>query len=155
VRIDYGKVMPRARDAMLNLQRAADATALEPRLVELVKIRASQLNGCAYCLDMHTKDARAIGEDEERLHLVAAWREAPCFSERERAALAWTESLTLLPETGAPDEVYERARARFTDEELVGLTFEIVAINGWNRLAVGMRTTVGGYVSRRKPGTRT
>jgi AhpD family alkylhydroperoxidase len=153
VRIEYGKVMPHAMDAMLGLQRAADAAGLEPRLVELVKIRASQLNGCAYCLDMHTKDARAIGEDEDRLHLVAAWREAPCFSERERAALAWTESLTLLPASGAPDEVYEEARSCFSEAELVGLTFEIVAINGWNRLAVSMRTPVGTYVSRRKPGT--
>ena len=147
MRIDYGKVMPRARDAMLALQRVADTAALEPRLVELVKIRASQLNGCAYCLDMHTRDARAIGEDEQRLHLLAAWRETPCFSERERAALAWTESVTLLAQTGTPDEVFEQVRACFNEEELVGLTLEIVAINGWNRLAVSMRTPVGGHTS--------
>ena len=136
---------------MLGLQRAADSAPLEPRLVELVKIRASQLNGCAYCLDMHTKDARAIGEDEQRLHLLAAWREAPCFSERERAALAWTESVTLLPQTGVPDDVFAQVRASFNEEEVVGLTLEIVAINGWNRLAVSMRTPVGGHVSRREP----
>ncbi len=151
MRIDYGEVMPQARDAMIRLQRVADTAALEPPLVELVKIRASQLNGCAYCLDMHTKDARAIGEGEQRLHLLAAWREAPGFSERERAALAWTESVTLLPQTGAPDDVFAQVRASFNEEEVVGLTLEIVAINGWNRLAVSMRTPVGGYVSRREP----
>jgi AhpD family alkylhydroperoxidase len=154
VRIDYGKVMPEARDAMMGLQRAAERTGLDPKLVELVKIRASQLNGCAYCLDMHTKDARAIGEDEQRLHVLAGWREAPYYSERERAALAWTESLTLLPQTGAPDDIYEELRRCFSEPEIVGLTLEIVTINGWNRLAVGMRTPVGGYVSRRKPEPR-
>ena len=152
MRIDYGKLMPAARDAMLGLQRAADAAGLDEKLVELVKIRASQLNGCAFCLDMHAKDALAIGEDQDRLNLVAAWREAPCFSDRERAALAWTESLTLLPETGAPDADYEQARSCFSEEELVGLTYEVVAINAWNRLAVSMRTPAGRYVSRRGPG---
>jgi AhpD family alkylhydroperoxidase len=150
MRIDYARVMPQAREGMMGLQKAADAADLDPMLVELVKIRASQLNGCAFCLDMHTKDARALGEDEQRLHLVAAWREAPGFSEQERAALAWTESLTLLPQTGAPDDVFEQLRACFGEEEIVGLTLAIVAINGWNRLAVGMRTPVGGYVSRGK-----
>ena len=110
---------------------------------ELIKLRASQINGCAYCVDMHTKDAQAMGEDAQRLHLVAVWREAPVFSPRERAALAWTEALTLLSETGAPDDVYEEVARQFGPEEQVALTLAIVAINGWNRLAVGFRQPVG------------
>jgi len=118
---------------------------------ELIKLRASQVNGCAYCVDMHTKDAAAIGEDPQRLHLVAVWREAPVFSARERAALAWTEALTLLPETGAPDDVYADVAREFSPVEQVALTVAIVAINGWNRLAVGFRQPVGAYVSHRRP----
>jgi AhpD family alkylhydroperoxidase len=110
-------------------------------------MRASQLNGCAYCLDMHSKDARVRGEDEQRLHVLAAWREAPFYSARERAALSWCEALTLLPQTGAPDDVYARLEAEFDQEEIAALTLAIVAINGWNRLAVGFRSPVGGYVS--------
>jgi len=110
-------------------------------------MRASQLNGCAYCLDMHSKDARARGESEQRLHLLATWREAPFYSDRERAALIWCETLTLLPQTGAADDVYEQVRAEFDEEETVALTLAIVAINGWNRFAVGFRADVGGYVS--------
>ena len=132
---------------MLRLEDAVHESTLEPELLELVKMRASQLNGCAYCLDMHSKDARARGENEQRLHVLAAWREAPFYSERERAALAWCEALTLLPQTGAPDEVYVQVREQFEEEEIVALTLAIVAINGWNRLAVGFRTEVGGYVS--------
>jgi AhpD family alkylhydroperoxidase len=132
---------------MVGLEDAVHESTLEPELLELVKMRSSQLNGCAYCLDMHAKDARARGESEQRLHVLAAWREAPFYNDRERAALAWCEALTLLPQTGAPDEVYEQAREQFDDQELVALTLAIVAINGWNRFAVGFRAEVGGYVS--------
>ena len=112
---------------------------LEESLTDLVKIRASQVNGCAYCLDMHTVEARKRGESEQRLYLLSAWRESPLYSERERAALAWTEALTRLPETGAPDDVYRAVKAQFTEEEQVMLTLMIVAINGWNRIQVGFR----------------
>lgn len=108
-------------------------------LAELVKIRASQLNGCAYCLEMHTREARALGETEPRLHLLAAWRESPLYTERERAALAWTEAITLIAEAGAPDDVYAAARAHFSEEELVQLTLAIGVINTWNRLAIAFR----------------
>ena len=147
MRIDYRNVLPEALEAMLGLERVVHESALEPELLELVKMRASQLNGCAYCLDMHAKDARARGESEQRLHVLAAWREAPFYTARERAALAWCETLTLLPQTGAPDDVYEQVRAQFDEEETVALTLAIVAINGWNRFAVGFRSPVGEYVS--------
>jgi AhpD family alkylhydroperoxidase len=147
VRINYQTAFPAASRAMVGLEDAVTRSGLEPELLELVKMRASQLNGCAYCLDMHSKDARARGEDEQRLHVLAAWREAPFYSERERAALAWCEALTLLPQTGAPDDVYEQVRAEFTEQETVALTLAIVAINGWNRFAVGFRSPVGDYVS--------
>jgi AhpD family alkylhydroperoxidase len=147
MRIDYPNVLPEAIQAMSGLERVVHGGPLEPELLELVKMRASQLNGCAYCLDMHSKDARARGESEQRLYVLAAWREAPFYSERERAALAWTEALTLLPETGAPDETYAEVEQAFDEEEIVALTLAIVAINGWNRFAVGLRSPVGGYVS--------
>jgi AhpD family alkylhydroperoxidase len=147
MRVDYVTAFPDGFKAMLGLEKAVRGSGLEPELLELVKLRASQLNGCAYCLDMHSKDARAQGEDEQRLHVLAAWREAPFYSPRERAALAWCESLTLLSETGAPDEVFAKVDAEFSAEEISALTLQIVAINGWNRLAVGMRSPVGDYVS--------
>ncbi|HZR91732.1 MAG TPA: carboxymuconolactone decarboxylase family protein [Gaiellaceae bacterium] len=147
MRLDYKGTFPEAYEAMRGLERAVRGSTLEPGLLELVKLRASQLNGCAYCLDMHSKDARALGEDEQRLHVLAGWQEAPFYSPRERAALAWCEALTLLPQTGAPDDVYARLEAEFTAEEIVALTFQIVAINGWNRIAVGFRAPVGSYVS--------
>ena len=150
MRVDYRNVFPAAVAAMAGLEEAVGASSLEPELVELVKLRASQINGCAYCVDMHTKDARAMGEDQQRLHLVAVWREAPGFTERERAALAWCESLTLLPRTGAPDDTYEALAKVFSPEEIVALTLAVVAINGWNRFAVGLRSPVGGYVSQRQ-----
>jgi len=146
-RLDYTTALPAGFEAMLALETAVRRSRLEPLLLELVKLRASQINGCAYCLDMHSKDARAIGEDEQRLYVVAAWREAPFYSARERTALAWCEALTLLPEAGAPDDVYAELAAQFSPEEIAALTFQIVAINGWNRLAVGLRTPVGDYVS--------
>jgi AhpD family alkylhydroperoxidase len=147
VRLDYQKALPHALNAMVALERAVHDSTLEPELLELVKLRASQINGCAHCLDMHSKDARARGEDEQRLHLLAAWREAPVYSDRERAALAWCESLTRVAESGAPDADYAPLAAAFSEEEIAALTFAIVAINGWNRLAVGLRAPVGDYVS--------
>ena len=147
MRVDYKEALPKAYEAMLGLEGAVRASGLEPLLLELVKLRASQINGCAFCLDMHSKDARARGEDVQRLHVLAAWREAPFYTPRERAALAWCEALTLLPETGAPDDVYGALEQQFSPEEIAALTFQIVAINGWNRLAVGLRTPVGDYVS--------
>jgi AhpD family alkylhydroperoxidase len=148
MRVDYMTVFPAARDAMLSLEKAVHGSSLEPLLLELVKIRASQLNGCAHCLEMHSKDARTLGETDDRMHLVTAWREAPCFSDRERAALAWCESLTLLPKTGASDAAYQPLVAVFAPEEIVALTLAIVAINGWNRFAVGLRAPVGNYRPR-------
>jgi len=114
-------------------------------------MRASQINGCAYCLDMHSKDARALDESEQRLHLLAAWREAACYDTREQAALAWCEDLTLISKEGASDAVYEKLEQTFSPDEIVALTLAIVAINGWNRLAISMRAPVGAYVSRHRP----
>ena len=147
--MDYRTASPEALAAMAGLERHVRASGLEKPLLELVKMRASQINGCAYCLDMHTKDASAMGETDQRLHLAALWRESPVYSPRERAALAWTEALTLLPETGAPDDVYQEIADVFTPEEQVALTIAITTINTWNRLAVGFRSSVGDYVSRR------
>ena len=118
---------------------------LESSLLELVKTRASQINGCAYCLDMHTKDARAHGETEQRLYALPAWAETPFFTDRERAALAWTEAVTLVSETHVPDDVYELARQHFNEKELVDLTLAVVAINGWNRLSIAFRSVPGTY----------
>jgi AhpD family alkylhydroperoxidase len=146
MRVDYRKVFPSALKAMYGLEAAVHESTLEPDLLELVKVRASQLNGCGYCLDMHTKDAEAMGVEAQRLHVVLAWKEAPFYSERERAALAWCEALTLLPESAAPDDVFEEVEHNFSPEEVVALTLAIVAINGWNRLAVGLRSPVGSYV---------
>lgn len=151
MRLDYRAVLPEAVRAMQALERVIESSTVEPKLRELVKLRASQVNGCAYRVDMHTKDARAIGEDEQRLHLVSVWREAPFFTPRERAALAWTEALTRLPESGAPDDVYEAVAREFEPAERVALTLTIVAINGWNRLSVGFRQPAGSYVSSRHP----
>ena len=145
-RIDYMKVSPTAAKAMFGLQAAVDHSGLEHSLVELLKMRASQINGCAYCVDMHFKDAKAQGETDERLYLLNAWREAPFYSDRERAALLWCETLTLVAERGAPDEVFEEVRKEFTDEEIANLTLAIVTINSWNRIMIGFRSEVGNYV---------
>ncbi len=131
--------------AMYAVEKYARSCGLEPRLLELIKLRASQINGCAYCVDMHTKDARALGETEQRLHAVVAWRETPFFSERERAALAWTEAVTLVGSSHVPDEVFALARQQFSEKELVDLTMAVIAINSWNRLAVSFRTVPGTY----------
>jgi AhpD family alkylhydroperoxidase len=131
--------------AMLNLQKEVESSGMDRTLLELVKIRASQINGCAYCLDMHTKDARAVGETEQRIYALNAWRETPFYTDRERAALEWTETVTRVADTHVPDDVYERVREQFGEAELVALTFAVVAINGWNRLAIAFRAPAGTY----------
>ncbi|MDT8329621.1 carboxymuconolactone decarboxylase family protein [Roseomonas gilardii] len=139
-RLDYFAAAPQAMAAMRAFGDAATAGGLEHSLIELVKTRASQINGCAFCIDMHTHAARQAGETEERLYLLNAWREAPHYTPRERAALAWTEALTLLTQTGAPDADYTGLSPHFTDEEKVKLTLLICAINAWNRIAIGFRS---------------
>jgi len=131
---------------MLALEMAVRKNSkLDPSLIELVKMRSSQINGCAYCIDMHSKDARAAGETEQRLYALNAWRETPFFSDRERAALAWTEAVTLVSEGHVPDDVYAEASKQFSEEELVNLTMAVVAINGWNRIAIAFRAVPGEY----------
>ena len=144
-RINYAKVTPEGYRAMSGLERYVRGSGLEPSLLELVKLRASQINGCAYCIDMHWKDARARGESEQRLYGLMAWRESPYYTERERAALAWTEAVTLIADSHVPDELYEEVRQYFNETELANLTFALVAINGWNRLAISFRTEPGTY----------
>ncbi len=138
-RLDLHAVSPGTLQAMLQLEHHVRTSSLEHSLVELVKTRASQINGCAYCLHMHTRDARAAGETEERLHVLAAWRESPLYTPRERAALAWTEALTLIAQTRAPDADYALLAEQFTPDEQAKLTLLIVTINAWNRFAVGFR----------------
>lgn len=133
---------------MFGLERYVHESGLEPTLIELIKIRASYINGCAYCIDMHTKDARIAGETEQRIYAMPVWEETPFFTPRERAALAWTEAVTKISETGVPDSVYEEAKAQFTEAEMVNLTMAVVAINGWNRLAVSFRTEPGTYTPK-------
>jgi len=146
-RIELMRVNPAAVQAVLGLERHVRQSGLDPKLLDLVRMRASQINGCAYCLDMHSKDASANGETEQRLHGLAAWRETPYYSTRERAALEWTEALTLVSETRVPDEVYERVRVQFSEEELVNLSLAIVSINGFNRLNIAARTVPGDYLA--------
>jgi len=144
-RIEYGKAAPGASRAMYALETYVKSTGLEPSLLDLLRTRASQINGCAYCIDMHTQEARAKGESEQRLYLLNAWYETPFYTDRERAALAWTEAVTLIADGHVPDEVYEQARAQFSEQELVNLTMAVVAINGWNRLAISFRSVPGSY----------
>jgi len=139
------EIAPEAMKTMYGLEKYLAACGLEPVLIDLIKLRASQINGCAYCIDMHTKDARARGESEQRLYELVAWRETPFYTERERAALAWTEAVTLIAVEHVPDEVYKQAREQFTEQELVNLTLALVAINGWNRFAISFRTVPGTY----------
>ena len=150
-RINPYKVAPKAYQAMSALQAYVDSCGLERPMLELVKIRASQINGCAYCLDLHTKDARALGETEQRIYLLNAWRESPFYTERERAALEWTEAVTLITEGHVPDEVYERTTRQFQPEELANLTLAIATINSWNRLSIAFRGVPGSYKSRLVP----
>lgn len=144
-RLNYSAVNPKAFKAMVGLESFLTESGLETTLLELVKMRASQINGCAYCLDMHSKDARKAGEKEQRIYTLSAWRETPFFTERERAALEWTEELTLIAQNEVSDELYQSVRKHFKEEELVALSMAIVAINGWNRLAISFRTKPGSY----------
>ena len=144
-RLDARKASPDAMKAIGDLHAYVHNCGLDHGLLELVKLRASQINGCAWCMDMHTKELRAAGEDEQRLYLLSAWRECPFYSERERAALAWTEALTLLTKDNVPDDVFAQARKQFSEDELVKLTIAIVAINGANRINVAFRTIPGSY----------
>jgi len=141
VRLDFDSLAAGYSRAMGHLDHAAtkelDKAEIDPKLRELIRIRASQLNGCAYCIDMHTRDARAIGETEQRIYLLSAWREAPCYTDRECAALGWTDALTRLSEGHALESAREALKAQFTEEEQVKLTLMVNVINGWNRIAVG------------------
>ncbi|MCG2460275.1 carboxymuconolactone decarboxylase family protein [Flavobacteriaceae bacterium F89] len=147
-RINYSEVAPEAVKAMVGLEKYMENSGLERPLYELVKLRASQINGCAYCIDMHTKDARKAGETEQRLYALNAWRETPFYSERERAALAWTEELTVISENDVPDSLYEHVGTYFSEKEMIALSMAVIAINGWNRLAIGFRTVPGTYEPR-------
>lgn len=140
-RLDFYKVSPEGTKAMIALEEHVSKGSIEKLLAELVRLRASQINGCAFCVDMHTADARKRGETDRRLATVQVWRETPFFTERERAALEWTEAVTLVSQTHVPDDVWERVKPHFTDREIADLTMLIVAINGWNRIAVSFRKT--------------
>jgi len=144
-RINYGQQYPEAIKGLLELEKYVAASGLERSTFELVKLRASQINGCAYCIDMHTKDAREAGETEQRLYALSAWRETPFYTSRERAALQWTETLTLISENKVSDELYQRVKTQFEEKDLIALTMTIIAINGWNRLAISLRTVPGSY----------
>jgi len=149
-RVDYRKFSQEPVKALYAIEEYLAHCSVEPRLLHLLKFRASQINGCAFCLDMHYKDARALGESEQRLYELNAWRETPFYSDRERAALEWTEALTLVSETHAPDDIYERLRAQFSEKEIVDLTYAIGLINLWNRLAIALRAEPGRYQPARK-----
>jgi AhpD family alkylhydroperoxidase len=144
-RIEYAQVVPEAVEALRTLEKYVRTCGIEQKTLELIKIRASQIDGCAYCLDMHTKDACARGETEQRIYALNVWREAPFFTEKERAALAWTEAVTQVSTSRVPDEVYDIARQCFDERKLVNITIAIIAINGWNRLAVSFRSVPGVY----------
>jgi AhpD family alkylhydroperoxidase len=147
-RLDYTKHAPEALKAFLAVEKYIATCGLDHKLVHLMKMRASQINGCAYCLDMHSKDARAVGETEQRLYALNAWRETLFFSDRERAALEWTESLTLVSETHVPDEAFEILKKQFSEKEIADLTVIVGMINVWNRIAISARTKVGDYQSK-------
>jgi AhpD family alkylhydroperoxidase len=144
-RLNYAKAAPGVYDAMEGLEKYLEQCGLEKSLMFLIQLRASQINGCAYCLDMHWKDLRASGENEQRLYSLEAWRECPYYTDRERAALAWTEAVTLITQGHAPDAVYEEARSHFSAKELSDLTLAVAAINAWNRLCIAARVVPGGY----------
>jgi AhpD family alkylhydroperoxidase len=144
-RIAYNKYSPDALHAMFALEKHLKSSTIEEKLLHLIKLRASQINGCAYCIDMHSIDARAIGDTEQRLYALSAWRETPFFTPRERAALAWTEALTLVSQNHVPDELYEATRKEFSENEIVDLTYAVATINAWNRLAIAMRAVPGQY----------
>ena len=144
-RFNFAKTAPGVYEAMEGLEKYLEQCGLEKRLMYLIQLRASQINGCAYCLDMHWKDLRASGEDEQRLYSLDAWRECPYYTDRERAALAWTEAVTLIAQGHAPDAVYQEARSHFSEKELSDLTLAVAAINAWNRLSIASRIVPGGY----------
>ena len=144
-RLDYTKASPEAYKAMVQMEGVVRRSGIDPKLLELMKIRASQLNGCAYCIDMHTKDARFKGENEQRIYALDAWRETPFYTEKERAALAWTEALTNIQTGHAPEAVYQELSRNFSEEERVNLTLAITTINAWNRIAIGFRLVPGSY----------
>jgi AhpD family alkylhydroperoxidase len=144
-RLDYMKASPEAYKAMAQMEGVVRRSGIDPKLLELIKIRASQLNGCAFCIDMHTKDARSKGENEQRIYALDAWRETPFFNEKERAALAWTEALTNIQIGHAPDVVYQELSRHFSEEEIVNVTLAITTINAWNRIAIGFRLVPGNY----------
>ena len=144
-RVNPMEVDPKLMHSMFGLAAPVAQSGLEKSLIDLINFRVSQINGCAYCLDMHSKDLRAAGETEQRLYVLEAWRESPFYSDRERAALAWAEAVTTLSGKDVPDDVYEQARAQFSEAELVNLTLAVIAINGWNRLNIAFRTTPGTY----------
>lgn len=147
-RIRYRSVAPEVYQAMQQMETAIRGSGLEPSLLELVKIRVSQINGCAYCIDMHTKDARAAGESEQKIYLLDAWRETPFYTDRERAGLAWAESLTTAAATHVPDEVFDEARQEFSEKELADLTLAVITITGWNQLGIAFRSVPGAYQPR-------
>ncbi len=149
-RLNYAKAAPGAYKAMLGLENYVNESGLEPTLLDLVRLRASQINGCAFCIDMHWKDLRARGEEEQRLYMLNAWRESSLYSERERAALAWAEAVTLVASEQVPDALFEQARQHFSDKELADLTLAVIAINGWNRFNVAFRTPAGNYQPRQQ-----
>ncbi|UQA60536.1 carboxymuconolactone decarboxylase family protein [Polyangium aurulentum] len=149
-RIAYQEAAPKAFRALLGLAQHVRTAGLDPTLVELVNLRVSQMNGCAFCIDMHTKELRAAGETEQRLYLLSAYREAPFYSDRERAALAWAEAVTELGKDGVPDAIYEEARRHFGESELVELTVAVIHINAWNRMNVAFRMPAGTYTPRAK-----
>ncbi|HEY3768515.1 MAG TPA: carboxymuconolactone decarboxylase family protein [Candidatus Angelobacter sp.] len=151
-RFNSAKAAPGAYKAMLGLETYLHQCGLEESLLHLIKLRSSQINGCAYCLDMHWKDLRAIGESEQRLYSLDAWRECPYYTERERAALAWTEAVTLVANDHVPDAVYEEVRQHFNEKELADLTFAVATINAWNRMAIASRTVPGQYQPAKSQG---
>ena len=142
-RLDYAKISPDLTKAYYTFSMATKASGLSQTLIDLINLRASQINGCAFCVDMHSKEAKIHGERELRLYHVAVWRESSLFDARERAALEWTEALTQLPPHGVPDAIYDAVRAQFDEKEMVALSFAVMAINGWNRLSVGFRAEPG------------
>lgn len=144
-RLNYGKIAPEGMMGLLEIEKYVANSGLDRTMFELVKIRASQINGCAYCLDMHTKDARNEGETEQRIYALNAWKETPFYTESERAALAWTEALTLISQNEISDSLYEEVSKHFDDKTLMALTMSVIAINGWNRLAIAFKTEVGNY----------
>lgn len=148
-RIDYRKFAPEAMKSMFGLEKYIAESGLDEKLVHLIKMRASQMNGCAFCIDMHSKDARALGETEQRLYELDAWRETPFYTDRERAALEWTESLTLVSQTHVPDSVYEEVKKHFSEKEIVDLTIVVSTINAWNRIAIATRAVPGHYQPKR------